>query len=258
MYNRKNRLKILVAEDKTQYHYNLIEAILSDSELDLVGSTSDGYMAVKIVDQNPVELVLIDLELPYPGGIHVLEEIKLTRGAKPICVTISDEDNDNARRKAMQIGADYSIIKPINVDLLLQKVKEIYDFKRSTIFRAQPSNRPEQMEKDAFIEYALTKIPIAANLKGYAYLQVGIALAIEDLGVLRRVTRGLYPEIAMHFNSTASRVERSMRHAINLAWDRGYGENYIALTETPLEGKPSNSTFIGAIAQLYQHKYRKR
>ncbi|MDR1640321.1 MAG: response regulator [Clostridiales bacterium] len=258
MYNRKDRLKILVAEDKTQYHYSLIEAILSDSELDLVGSTSDGYMAVKIADQNPVELVLIDLELPYPGGIHVLEEIRLARGTRPVCVTISDEDNDGIRRKALQEGADFSIIKPVNAETLLKKVKEIYEFKRQTTFRSQQSAPPEQMEKDAFIEYALTKIPIAANLKGYAYLQVGIALAIEDLGVLRRVTRGLYPEIALHFNSTASRVERSMRHAINLAWERGFGENYISLTETPLEGKPSNSTFIGAIAQLYQHKYRKR
>jgi two-component system response regulator (stage 0 sporulation protein A) len=260
MPNRNvNKLRILLALEETEFQAGLSEALVADGSFEFVESADNATDGLKIVQGNTLDVVLIDLGLPSPeGGLFMLDELKKRHDNRPVCITLSNADQDNLRRKALQLGADYSIIKPVDISLLVGRIKEIFDFKRQTSFRSQASSFPEEMEKDSFIEYALTKIPIAANLKGFSYLQVGIALAIDDMGILRRVTKSLYPQIAYHFNSSASRVERAMRHAIDLAWAKGNAKNYIALTGTPLEGKPSNSTFIGTIAQLYHQKYRKR
>ena len=187
------------------------------------------------------QLVLLDITLPFYNGYHWCQELRRVSNV-PVVFVSSASDNMNIVM-AMNMGGDDFIAKPFDLNVLLAKIQAIL---RRTYDFAAPAPTLESVVTDVIHE-----IGVPAHIKGYQYLREAILLTIDDMDIINSVTKVLYPEVARKFNTTPSRVERAIRHAIEVAWDRGDIEplqKFFGYTVSNIKGKPTNSEFIAMIA----------
>lgn len=257
MFGESNQINVLIADDNREFCGILKDYFNNEPDFELVDVCANGMEVLDVLAKKEVEVLVLDLIMPYMDGIGVLEKINdLNLEVKPKIIILTAFGQENITQKAVQLGADYYILKPFNLQVLGERVKQVV---RDVKPRAESSsnhvavNIPASTPKNLEVEVTkiIHEIGVPAHVKGYQYLRDAIMLVVEEINYLGAVTKELYPTIAQKYDTTPSRVERAIRHAIELAWDRGDIEKinkFFGYTISGEKGKPTNSEFIAIIA----------
>lgn len=259
------KIKILVADDNQEFSATLISYLEKEEEMEVIGIAKDGTEAYQyIVDSKP-DIVLLDIIMPHLDGLGVLEKLNETKLEKrPMCIILSAVGQDKITQKAISLGAQYYIVKPFDIGVLIKRIKELKYFQPSQYknnfisreIKAQyidisPENKKNEENLEALVTNVIHEVGVPAHIKGYQYLREAIIMVVNNIDVINQITKQLYPDIAKKYSTTPSRVERAIRHAIEVAWGRGQTEtveNIFGYTVSASKGKPTNSEFIAMIA----------
>ena len=236
-----NGKKVLLADANEDFRSMLQEFVNRTEGFDIVGSAGDGMEALRLAEEKKPDLILMDIVLPELDGFAVIRQLREARSEAKIIV-ISAFCSDHVVAEAVEKGADYYMTKPCQEDSLLDRMRAVC---------SMPAQADHTTELKNMVTSIIHEIGVPAHIKGYQYLREAIMIAVEDLDVINAVTKVLYPEVAKRFSTTPSRVERAIRHAIEVAWDRGDLETlqkYFGYTVSNSKGKPTNSEFIAMIA----------
>lgn len=259
-------LNVAIADDNERILELLDEIISSDSELNVVGKANNGEDMYHIIKNKEPDVVLLDLIMPKMDGISVMEHVNADRNIKkrPDFIVVTAVGQERITEDAFRKGANYYIMKPFNNDMVLNRIKRTGEQLRQSGRAVDTSlNAPVLTEGglETHVTNMLHEIGIPAHIKGYHYLRDSILMAVEDMDVLNAITKVLYPTVAKKHCITASRVERAIRHAIEVAWSRGKLdtlEELFGYTVSNGKGKPTNSEFIALIADTIQLKFKRR
>ena len=245
--------RILVADASDEFRQRFVSEVKEEKDLQVVGQTGNGQELMELVVRTEPDLIVMDMILTGIDGLEVLDELKkLTR--KPKTLIFSGYIRGNMTQVAAEKGADYYLTKPARTRMVCDRIRQVCG-------QEEPELEGEdQVSLEASITAIIHEVGVPAHIKGYQYLREAILIAIQDMDVINAVTKVLYPEVAKRFDTTASRVERAIRHAIEVAWDRGDLETlqkYFGYTVSNAKGKPTNSEFIAMIADRLQLELRK-
>ena len=242
------RVRILVADDNSAVRAQLARAIAAQADLELAGEAADGEEALRLVERLQPDLLLLDIVMPRLDGFGVLEALAAME-EPPRAIVLSGLLRDEFIERAMRLGAAYYMIKPVAPETALGRIRDICDLPGAPRPAALPAARPASPDEE--IANLFLTIGIPAHIKGYQYLREAVRMVIGDRSLLSRITKELYPGVARAFGTSASKVERAMRHAIEVAWSRGRLDNVNALYGYRVfapEDKPTNGEFIALVA----------
>ena len=238
-------------------------------ELDLVGKAKNGEEMCRIIKEKNPDVVLLDLIMPKMDGLAVMEKFANDKSLKkiPSFIVVSAVGQERITENAFNLGADYYILKPFDNQMLLNRIKHVRRASERRI--RQIGRQPERTEDNPVpvrnletdVTNIIHEIGVPAHIKGYQYLRDAIILSVNDMEMLNSITKILYPTIAKKHQTTASRVERAIRHAIEVAWSRGKMDTIDELfgyTVSTGKGKPTNSEFIALIADKIRLEYKNR
>mgnify|MGYP000004838273 FL=1 len=261
------QLNVAIADDNERILDMLEEVINMDKELHVVGKAKNGEEMYRIIKNKQPDVVLLDLIMPKMDGLTVMDHVShdKTMMKQPYFIVVTAVGQERITEDAFNKGANYYIMKPFNNEVLLDRIKTVRKVYRSHDRRTEdaldhnPAKREESLENR--VTDMLHEIGIPAHIKGYHYLRDAIMMAVEDMDVLNAITKILYPTVAKKYQTTSSRVERAIRHAIEVAWSRGKLDTLDELfgyTVSNGKGKPTNSEFIALIADTIQLEYKHR
>ena len=248
-------VSLLVADANEEYRHQFIEMLQAEPDLQVVGETGDGLVLLDQLKTLRPDVVVMEIVLGGIDGIEVLERLsQMELDYRPKILILSSYARGGMADLATSLGADHYMSKPCRPNAVCQRIRQL------AAFAAVPSNSQESARSlEAMVTSIIHEVGVPAHIKGYQYLREAIILAVEDMDVINAVTKVLYPEVAKRFGTTASRVERAIRHAIEVAWDRGDLETlqkYFGYTVSNVKGKPTNSEFIAMIADRLQLQRR--
>ncbi len=254
-----DKIKLLIADDNIQFGQILKEFIQEQEDMEIVGVAKNGLEACEFIEKNTPEIVLLDIIMPHLDGLGVLEKVQqMKMKDKPLFIIISAVGHDKITQKAISLGAEYYIIKPFDLNILVDRIRQLKEMKAQYNRKQSKESTGEGSFKEHYtksLESMVTNLMhdlgVPAHIKGYQYLRDSIIMVIKDLDAINSVTKKLYPTVADIYNTTPSRVERAIRHAIEVAWSRGQIETIDSLfgfTVNMGKGKPTNSEFIAMIA----------
>lgn len=239
--------KILIVDDDRIFTAALEDFFDTYDGYQVCGIADNGQRALDLIEQELPDLVILDLVMPVLDGIGVLEKLpELKLEHLPQVLFITSFAQPNLTKRAMELGAAYYMMKPVDLETMEKRIRQIRQEPVETTVAPQHSNSIE-----VEITRVIHQMGVPAHVKGYQYLRDAIALVSEEVNLMGAVTKELYPMIAEKYDTTASRVERAIRHAIELAWDRGNVDmmnKYFGYTINIERGKPTNSEFIAMIA----------
>ena len=259
----KDKITILIADDNPDFARTLTSYIEKDDELEVISVARDGKQAVEMILNTEPDIALLDVIMPHLDGIGVLEKINEANMKKrPMCIMLSAVGQDKITQRALELGAEYYAIKPIDIEVLLGRIKDIKNFTPSEIKKTYASTREirgqfieiskkDQENLEALVTNVIHEVGVPAHIKGYQYLREAIMMVVNNIDIINQITKQLYPDIAVKYHTTPSRVERAIRHAIEVAWGRGQSDtvdNIFGYTISAAKGKPTNSEFIAMIA----------
>lgn len=244
----EKRIKVMIAEEGTQQG-KAYYGILSTHGFEVILVPKDGREVLKRLEKNDTDVLIMDTFMPRLDGLGVLKEMeKLLLKKKPAVFVISGVDNQRLQTEILNAGADYYFIKPFETELLAQRISQVTQW---GVEEKTPVLENRKTDLEIIVSDIMHQIGVPAHIKGYQYLRNAIILSIEDENMMGSVTKLLYPTVAKNFNTTSSRVERAIRHAIEVAWDRGDVDvlsSYFGYTIQNQRGKPTNSEFIAMIS----------
>ena len=252
------KIKVAIADDNREFCQIISRFITEVEEFEVVGTAKDGLEALGIVEEKRPDILILDIIMPHLDGLGVLEKLneKYT-DYFPKVVILSAVGQDSITQRAMELGASYYIIKPFDFNMFIDRLKQINNMSsnNSNQNNVNLQNESSEGKKTNELETKITKIiqeiGVPAHIKGYLYLRESIHIVVNDMDYLGAITKELYPEVAIKYNTTTSRVERAIRHAIEVAWNRGDVETLeriFGYTINNNKGKPTNSEFIALIA----------
>ncbi|MEE1085752.1 MAG: sporulation transcription factor Spo0A [Schaedlerella sp.] len=259
-------LNVAIADDNERM-LDMLETIIStDKTLHIVGRAKNGEEACKIIKEKTPDVVLLDLIMPKMDGLTVMDYVHHDKSLKkqPDFIVVSAVGQEKITEDAFNRGANYYILKPFNNEILLNQIKNVRKTEIKAELRAEKAAKDEKNLKNNLenrITDLLHEMGIPAHIKGYHYLRDAIMMAVDDMDVLNAITKILYPTVAKKYQTTSSRVERAIRHAIEVAWSRGKLdtiEELFGYTVSNGKGKPTNSEFIALIADTIQLEYKHR
>ena len=239
----ENRSKVILADSSEEFRVLLRQTIEETDEFEVAGDTGDGQEAWQMVAEYRPDLLITDLVLPGLDGLALLRRCEELGEKGPRIIVVSAFCADRTVAEAAELGVWAFLPKPISETSLLEHM-------RRAVRQDEPPAEPSPV-LEGQVTAIIHEIGVPAHIKGYQYLREAIMIAVEDMDVISAVTKVLYPEVARRFDTTASRVERAIRHAIEVAWDRGDLETlqkYFGYTVNSAKGKPTNSEFIAMIA----------
>ncbi len=263
------KLNVAIADDNEQIVELLGRMIEEDNELELVGKAHDGEEICEIIKEKQPDVVVLDIIMPKVDGLSVMERLQNENYGKkmPSFIVVSAVGQERITEDAFTLGADYYMLKPFDNQLLLNRIKHM---RRGGLRQSREISRQASQEKNSQkmfgnlendVTNIIHEIGVPAHIKGYQYLRDAIILAVNDMEMLNSITKILYPTIAKRHQTTPSRVERAIRHAIEVAWSRGKMDTIDALfgyTVSTGKGKPTNSEFIALIADKIRLEYKNR
>ncbi len=236
--------RLLIADTDEAYRRVLREILEKRREFVVVGETGDGEELVRMARERDADAVIMDVILTGLDGIAVLEEMGRME-KRPRVIMLSNYTKGAIAELAAERGADYFMVKPCSEQMLCQRVQQL------TGSSVVVQEVPKRLSTESRVTAIIHEVGVPAHIKGYQYLREAICIAVNDMDVINAVTKVLYPAVAKRFGTTSSRVERAIRHAIEVAWDRGDLETlqkYFGYTVSNAKGKPTNSEFIAMIA----------
>lgn len=243
-----NKLKVLIADESITFGRECRKE-LEKAGFDVVLTGKDGNRVIALLDSQHFDVVLMDVFMSGADGVDVLEHISESLAEKPLVLLISAMDNAEFEEQMINAGADYYFIKPVTAKSVAKRIERLSSWK--TEKKKRLSTNYSENDINVIISDIMRQIGVPAHIKGYHYLRESIKLSVEDPEMLGSVTKLLYPTVAKIYDTTSSRVERAIRHAIEVAWDRGDVDvlsSYFGYTIQSQRGKPTNSEFIAMIA----------
>ena len=251
----QNKIIVLLADDNKDFCDIIVNHLHKHEDISVVAVAMDGIDAMnKIRDTHP-DIAVIDGIMPRLDGLGVLERLqKLPEADRPMTIILSALSQDKVVQKALELGAAYYMVKPFDLDALTQRIRQLMQEQRPLIKTGGTIPNPANLaayDLETKVTNILHEIGVPAHIRGYHYMREAIIMSVNDMDVLNYITKELYPSIAKKCNTTPSRVERAIRHAIEVAWNRGKVDAIDALfgyTVNNHKGKPTNSEFIALIA----------
>ncbi|MDB2105990.1 sporulation transcription factor Spo0A [Clostridium paraputrificum] len=256
-----SKISVLIADDNKEFCSILNDYLLNQKDIVVTGIAKDGREALELIQQKQPDLVVLDIIMPHLDGLGVLEKLNgMDLDKMPRVIVLSAVGQDKITQQAITLGADYYVVKPFDMDIFTKRIREMFntqdvETKRRSVSTqvvereaAATSRGPIDLETE--ITSIIHEIGVPAHIKGYMYLREAITMVVNDMELLSAVTKELYPSIAKKYNTTASRVERAIRHAIEVAWGRGQVDainKLFGYTVHNEKGKPTNSEFIAII-----------
>lgn len=249
-------IRLAIADDNERMVEILDHIVKKDSEIRIVGKANNGEEVCRMIREKEPDVVLLDLIMPKLDGLSVMERINQDRSIKkhPKFIVISAIGQEGITEDAFNLGAYYYIMKPFDNEMVLNRVRSIMngaDGQSHNSSDKKPLCGLSREDLEGEVTDMIHEVGVPAHIKGYQYLRDAILMVIEDSEMLNSITKILYPTIAKRNQTTPSRVERAIRHAIEVAWSRGNMDTINALfsyTVSTGKGKPTNSEFIALIA----------
>ena len=280
----KDKITILIADDNPDFANTVSGYIEEDDDFEIIAIARDGRQAVEMILNTEPDVALLDVIMPHLDGIGVLEQINAAKMKKrPLCIMLSAVGQDKITQRALDLGAEYYAMKPFDIEVLLQRIKDIkidmqqpqsknnsingYNINsmnpnmmmnsymareiKTPYIEISPEKKKDEENLEALVTNVIHEVGVPAHIKGYQYLREAIMMVVNNIDIINQITKQLYPDIAVKYHTTPSRVERAIRHAIEVAWNRGQPdvvENIFGYTISAAKGKPTNSEFIAMIA----------
>jgi two-component system response regulator (stage 0 sporulation protein A) len=259
------KIKILIADDNKEFSNILSEYLKGQNDFEVVAVAKDGLEAVKYVTTYQPDVLVLDIIMPHLDGLGVLEKINsMTNINLPKVIVLSAVGQDKITQRAINLGAEYYVVKPFDMEIFSKRIRQMFstnqgtsEIRRSSIMVTETHSYAKANSLEAEITNIIHEIGVPAHIKGYLYLREAIQMVVNDIELLSAVTKELYPSIAKKYNTTASRVERAIRHAIEVAWSRGQVDTInkiFGYTVHNDKGKPTNSEFIAMVADKLRLK----
>ncbi|MET3684324.1 two-component system response regulator (stage 0 sporulation protein A) [Alkalibacillus flavidus] len=247
------KIKVAIADDNRDLVHMLEEHFDEVMETEVVGTAYNGNECLDVVAEKEPDVLILDIIMPHMDGLAVMEKLReLSLNKVPKVIMLTAFGHESVTKKAVELGATYYMLKPFDLDMLKDQVLNIAGSKPYTPFKpATNETQPQQFDLDSNITSIIHEVGVPAHIKGYLYLREAIGMVYHDIELLGSITKVLYPDIAKKYNTTASRVERAIRHAIEVAWNRGNIDSLSAIfgyTVSMTKAKPTNSEFIAMIA----------
>ncbi len=251
----KNHISVLIADDNTELTRELSEYFSSQPDITVCGIANDGEEAVGLIAETSPDAVILDMVMPKLDGLGVLRRLQtLSLAKKPSVVVYSISALARTVETAISLGADYYLLKPQSPERICEIIREFAQAPKPGITAVPApakSARKEECDLETLVTEFIHELGVPAHIKGYQYIRSAIIMVVENMDLLNFITKQLYPEIAKAYNTTASRVERAIRHSIEVAWSRGKPETMneiFGYTIHTGKGKPTNSEFIAMVA----------
>ncbi len=245
------KLKVMVADCNTEFRTMLIDRLSAENSIEVVGYATDGQAAVRLAAETKPDIIIVDIVLPPLDGLCAIRDIRgLAMEKTPSIYVLSKFSSQETIAEAVSLGVSYFMIKPFDINTLISRI-----VRKKNVDTNGNTETPYAAHSDVDIEIRVTniihEIGVPAHIKGYQYLRDAIIMTVNDMDVINAITKVLYPSVAKRYQTTSSRVERAIRHAIEVAWDRGDLEtlqSFFGYTISNTKGKPTNSEFISMIA----------
>lgn len=269
-----NSISVLLADDCEEFVKSVKDYLDNQDGITVAGVAHDGREAFELIKETKPDVVLLDMIMPYIDGLGVLKKIKNTDLEKePVCMMLSGVGQEKATQKAADLGAQYFMLKPFELDSLTERIREfggtatvvpsqkaaIAPKQEKIVFSDDAKKRYDREDLEMVVTNIIHEVGVPAHIKGYQFIRSAILMAIDNMEVINHITKQLYPDLAKMFKTTPSRVERAIRHSIEVAWNRGRTETMEKLfgyTINSDKGKPTNSEFIAMIADNVRLRMR--
>lgn len=247
----------MLVDDNREFCALLQEYLGAQEDIEVSGIAHNGIEALDMVQKIEPDVIILDIIMPYLDGIGVLERLSQKELSKrPRIIILTAFGHEDIARKVLELGADYYILKPFDLDVLIERLRQWGSGPRGVSQGQKPplvrdAVKEKDRSQDSRVTSIMHELGIPAHIKGYQYLRDAIIMVADRVDLLSRVTKELYPAIASKYSTTPSRVERAIRHAIEVAWDRGNIESIDKIfshTISKEKGKPTNSEFIAMVA----------
>jgi len=268
----KSKIKVLVADDNKEFTGVAKEFLSRYEEFESIDVASDGNETIEKILNTKPDVVILDIIMPFIDGIGVMQKINESNlDKKPVILILSGVSQEKMTKEAMDLGAYCFLLKPFDLEVLAKRIKDaveeenedkgyytgaLYE-KRAQYIVPNRIRHSDNMEVE--VTNIIHDIGVPAHIKGHQYLREAIMLVMKDNDILNGITKQLYPAIADNFHTTPSRVERAIRHAIEVAWGRGKIDtlqSVFGYTINMGKGKPTNSEFIAMIADKLRLEMR--
>lgn len=264
-------ISVLIADDNKEFCNILSDYFSSQKDITVVGVAKDGIEVLELIEETKPDLVVLDIIMPHLDGLGVLERLNtMNINPMPRIIILSAVGQDKITQRAIALGADYYVVKPFDMDVLSNRIRDMFSgttggdavrrtsgVQSSSVLDVKVKSSSQVVDLETEITNIIHEIGVPAHIKGYMYLREAITLVVNDIELLSAVTKELYPAIAKKYNTTASRVERAIRHAIEVAWSRGQVDTINKLFGYTIhneKGKPTNSEFIAMVADKLRLK----
>jgi two-component system response regulator (stage 0 sporulation protein A) len=261
-------IRVLIADDNREFVEIVKEFIQQQEDMTLVGVAYHGKEAMELIPREEPDVVLLDIIMPHLDGLGVLERLQNVT-YRPKIIILTAFGHESMTQRALNLGANYYILKPFDLDTLGKRIRQLRDNFSGSINQGQQASTgikenniintqftddilpPAMKNYEVEVTRMIHQMGVPAHVKGYQYLRDAIVSVVQDVSLLGAVTKELYPMIAVKYQTTPSRVERAIRHAIELAWDRGnvdFMNKFFGYTINVDRGKPTNSEFVAMVA----------
>lgn len=268
------KVKVAIVDDNSELVKMMEEYLSNHGEIEVISTAPNGKQCLKMLEDYIPDVLVLDIIMPHLDGLGVLEKLNTMNLEKtPRIIILSAVGQDKITQQAITLGADYYTVKPFDMEVFTKRIREMFNsapapakrvntgrvtFSTQTpIFSSLTQETKSPVDLETEITNIIHEIGVPAHIKGYMYLREAITMVVNDMELLSAVTKELYPSIAKKYNTTASRVERAIRHAIEVAWGRGQIEainKLFGYTVHNDKGKPTNSEFIAIIADKLRLK----
>ncbi len=263
------KINVAIVDDNERMVNLLSDIMKEDKDIEVVGTAGNGIDALSIIKDKSPDIVLLDLIMPKLDGLGVMEKVRNGNDYKktPAFIVITAIGQEGVTENAFELGANYYIMKPFDNDMILTRIKQIKGVLHNKLVEPLKAtafeNKQQYMERnlESDVTNIIHEIGVPAHIKGYQYLRDAIMMSVNDTEMLNSITKLLYPSIAKRHKTTPSRVERAIRHAIEVAWSRGKMDtidDLFGYTVNNGKGKPTNSEFVALIADKIRLEYKMR
>ncbi len=258
------KIKVCLVDDNRELIGLLEDYVSAQEDMEVIGVSYNGQECLNMLEDRNPDVLVLDIIMPHVDGLAVLERMReIKKDKQPSVIMLTAFGQEDVTKKAVDLGASYFVLKPFDMENLTSHIRQVsgngIPLKRTShnTYRQADSNKPRNL--DANITSIIHEIGVPAHIKGYMYLREAISMVYNDIELLGSITKVLYPDIAKKFNTTASRVERAIRHAIEVAWSRGNIDSISSLfgyTVSMSKAKPTNSEFIAMVADKLRLEHR--
>jgi two-component system, response regulator, stage 0 sporulation protein A len=259
------KIKVCLVDDNRELVGLLEDYISAQDDMEVIGVAYNGQECLSMLRDKDPDVLVLDIIMPHLDGLAVLSQVKEIKKANyPNVIMLTAFGQEDVTKKAVDLGAAYFILKPFDMENLVNHIRQVSGKSSAVVKRSMPSTMKVSHEGktnnlDANITSIIHEIGVPAHIKGYLYLREAISMVYKDIELLGSITKVLYPDIAKKYNTTASRVERAIRHAIEVAWSRGNIDSISSLfgyTVSMSKAKPTNSEFIAMVADKLRLEHR--